>query len=902
MRNRVMPFDRESVAGPPHLAESVPHSIVASNLTHRVVPEAPALGTSLPFFGDRYRVEREIGRGGMATVYLCFDTKIERNVAIKLLHPDLAAAVGGERFHREIKITTGLQHPNILPAYDSGEADGSLYYVMPFVEGESLRDRITRERQLPVQDALNITTEIASALQYAHSQNIVHRDIKPENILLESGRAVLADFGIARAVTSVADVEQLTQTGMSLGTPTYMSPEQALGEKHIDGRSDQYSLACVLYEMLAGYPPFMANTMQALVAKHLGEPVPMITTVRPAVPDELEDVIMRALEKVPADRFTSMQEFSESLALVAGTTGTWARRSGRHTQSRLTPLRATRTSNRIYAQSGALTRKRLAIAAAATMVLGAGIGTAWYLTKGPDEGNIRQMGAAISGFEPRRVAIPYFRDVSATKQFGEIASGLTEGLIDELSEVRDLEVIQRSAISAYREESVGSDVIASAFKAGWVIEGSVDDDGANVRVTANLVDGAGAGVVYTQTFREPAANVLAIRDSLLDNLASELLRRIGIQFNLSNRRREATSSDAWLLVQQADRFRRDGELAGRHREIAEMTSAMNIADSLLAAAEALDRNWMEPVIHRALIAYARGRLTPMPSQKLALYRESIAHADRAIQRGISPQVAGAFEYRGASLFYLVYEHLLSDPREADAAYVRALEDLQQATKLGPRRTSAWMTLSTAYAHKPDFASSKIAALEAYRSDPFHLQMAAILDRLYRTSYITETFHDAEQYCSEGRRRFPANPRFVECWLWTQTFPASMRPTPSIDTVWMLADSIVKLASPAQREFMRREAHIVAGIVLGRLGMADSARRVLDAVKETPREADPENELLYYNAYARLTLGDRKTAIELLKTYLTRNPEHREGWGKDSAWWWRELKDDPEFQRLIATGS
>src|SRR2546423_4751959 len=199
----------------------------------------PPVTSASPSFGERYRVERELGRGGMATVYLCTDTKFDRLVAIKLLNPELAAAVGAERFHREIKIATGLTHPNILPAHDSGEANGSLYYVMPFVEGESLRDRLTRERQLSVQTAVSVTCEIASALQYAHSRGIIHRDIKPENVLLESEHAVLADFGIARAVTSVADVEALTQTGMALGTPSYMSPEQAMGEKHLDGRSDQ---------------------------------------------------------------------------------------------------------------------------------------------------------------------------------------------------------------------------------------------------------------------------------------------------------------------------------------------------------------------------------------------------------------------------------------------------------------------------------------------------------------------------------------------------------------------------------------------------------------------------------------------------------------------------------------
>src|SRR5688500_16114722 len=441
---------------------------VSSQVVAAVTPAVSAPGTSLPSFGDRYRVERELGRGGMATVYLCLDTKIEKKVAVKLLHPDLAAAVGGERFHREIKIATGLTHANILPAYDSGEAEGSLYYVMPFVEGESLRDRIVRERQMSVGDAVRITSEIASALHYAHTQNIVHRDIKPENILLEADRALLADFGIARAVTAVADAEHLTQTGMSLGTPAYMSPEQALGERHIDGRSDQYSLACVLYEMLAGYPPFQANTMQALVAKHLGEQVPMITTVRPAVPDELEDVIMRALEKVPADRFATVQEFSESLAMVAGSTGTWARRSGRHTQSRLTPIRATRTSNRIYAKPGVFTPTRIAIAAVATVVIAGGIGTALYVRNSDANGQVQQMGAVAAGFEPRRVAIQYFRDVSATQQLGLIASGLTDGLIDRLMEVQELDIVSKCAMSAYQGEEVSRDAIARLFRAAWL--------------------------------------------------------------------------------------------------------------------------------------------------------------------------------------------------------------------------------------------------------------------------------------------------------------------------------------------------------------------------------------------------------------------------------------------------
>ncbi|MDH5548986.1 MAG: serine/threonine protein kinase, partial [Gemmatimonadota bacterium] len=225
---------------------------------------------------DRYTMEREIGSGGMATVYLAEDLRHDRPVALKVLKPELAAALGPDRFLREIKTTAQLRHPHILPLLDSGDADGTLFYVMPYVEGESLRDRLNREKQLPVEDALRIAREVADALSYAHSHDVLHRDIKPENILLESGHAVVADFGIARALTA-AGGEKLTQTGIAVGTPAYMSPEQSAGEPAIDGRSDLYALGCVLYEMLAGEPPFTGPTAQAIIAKRLAEPPPRVS-------------------------------------------------------------------------------------------------------------------------------------------------------------------------------------------------------------------------------------------------------------------------------------------------------------------------------------------------------------------------------------------------------------------------------------------------------------------------------------------------------------------------------------------------------------------------------------------------------------------------------------------------
>ena len=260
----------------------------------------------------RYTVDREIGAGGMATVYLARDIKHDRNVALKVLLPELGAILGVERFQAEIKVTANLQHPNLLPLFDSGEADGLLFYVMPYVEGESLRARLDREKQLPVDEAIRIASAVASALDYAHRHEVIHRDLKPENILLHDGQPLVADFGIALAV-SKAGGARITQTGLSLGTPQYMSPEQATGDRVIDARADIYSLGAVTYEMLTGEPPHVGSTSQAIIARVLTEKPRSIRTSRPNVPEHVEAAVERALEKLPADRWATAKEFGEAL-------------------------------------------------------------------------------------------------------------------------------------------------------------------------------------------------------------------------------------------------------------------------------------------------------------------------------------------------------------------------------------------------------------------------------------------------------------------------------------------------------------------------------------------------------------------------------------------------------------
>ena len=334
----------------------------------------------------RYTIEREIGRGGMATVYLARDVRHERQVALKVLDPELGAVLGAERFLAEIKVTANLQHPNLLPLFDSGEADGLLFYVMPYVEGESLRARLDREKQLPVDEAVRYGVAVANALDYAHSHGVIHRDLKPENILLQAGQPVIADFGIALAV-SKAGGARITQTGLSLGTPQYMSPEQATGDRSIDGRTDIYSLAAIVYETLTGEPPHIGNTSQAIIAKLMTEEPRPITTLRRNVPPHVNAAIRHALEKLPADRFATAREFAAALAAPGTmTAGDLAAGSGAAATAGAGSSRAAPTSR----------WRRLAIPLLAGIALVSLALAGWSLSRGGPVSRVTRFGIAFS--------------------------------------------------------------------------------------------------------------------------------------------------------------------------------------------------------------------------------------------------------------------------------------------------------------------------------------------------------------------------------------------------------------------------------------------------------------------------------------------------------------------------
>ena len=437
---------------------------------------------------DRYVIERELGAGGMATVYLAQDLKHHRKVAVKVLRPDLAATLGPERFLREIEIAAGLTHPHILPLHDSGEAGGFLYYVMPYVEGESLRDRLTREHQLPVDDALQISREVADALGFAHSYDVVHRDIKPENILLVAGHAVVADFGIARAITA-AGGEQLTATGLAVGTPAYMSPEQASGAHRIDGRSDVYSLGCVLYEMLAGEPPY-TGPPQAVFAKRLSEPVPHVSTLRETIPQRIEQAITKALAKAPADRFSTTAEFIAELSapveLDVGRSASDRRR---------------------------MPRRGIVIGLVGVVTVGV---LATVVVRG-----VRSPGDPAPDLS--RLAV-----LPCTNRMGDpdqdyIPAGVHDELVTALGRIAAVEVKGRSSVLRYRDTAMSPPEIAGELGVGGLVECSVfrvSDD--SVRVTAALRDGPRDRQLWSDTYQRGAAEVFLLGSDVARGVAEAL--------------------------------------------------------------------------------------------------------------------------------------------------------------------------------------------------------------------------------------------------------------------------------------------------------------------------------------------------------------------------------------------
>jgi eukaryotic-like serine/threonine-protein kinase len=567
---------------------------------------------------DRYRLERQLGQGGMATVYLAEDLKHRRKVAVKVLRPELAGILGPERFLREIATTANLHHPHILDLYDSGQApdrDGTLlYYVMPRVEGESLRDRLAREKQLPVEEALQIAREVADALGYAHSRQIVHRDIKPENILLESGHALVADFGIARALSSATSTDvALTDTGFAVGTSAYMSPEQATADRNLDQRSDIYSLGCVLFEMLAGQPPFTGATPGVIAHQLMTTTAPPVTQFRPAVPAGVTAAVARALAKDPADRFSSTREFAKALQAGPANSG------------------AVATDGRRAARWGV-----------APFILGAFLLAGWLV--------VRSRGGRPGGSSlepPRSIAVLPFRNLRGDTADDYFTDGVTEEILHALTQIPDLRVAART--SAFQFKGTTPDVreVGDRLGVAAVLEGSIQREGDAVRITTQLTDTRTGFQIWSGKFDRRLSDLFAIEDEISRALADTLKVSLGLVSRPPGTPPSVQSHDLYLrglslLAQRGPALR---------QAIADFTSAL-AGDSSFAPA------W-------AGLATAYELL---PAYYLSSYPEALPLAERAARRAIAldSTLGPAHAVLGS-----VYRDRLQWA-EADRAYERAL--------------------------------------------------------------------------------------------------------------------------------------------------------------------------------------------------------------------------------------
>jgi len=617
------------------------------------------LGQLAAALGDRYRLERELGQGGMAVVFLAEDLKHRRRVAIKLLKPELSAVLGSERFVREIAIAATLQHPHILPLYDSGQAGGLFYYVMPFVEGESLRQRLAREQQLPLDAALQITREVGSALQHAHEHGVIHRDIKPENIMLSGGHAVVADFGIARALDA-ASAEQLTRSGMVVGTPQYMSPEQA-GGAAVDGRTDQYSLACTLYEMLIGQPPFTGPSALAVIARHSVDPVPSLRVVRQTVPQAVEGAIIQAMAKVPADRFASIQRFLDALqspgiASLPQTVSPWP-------------------------------RSRLVMT-----TLGAGVlvvVVAWWAVAG------RTARRTPPGSRPiRAVAVLPFQDLAGSSDGAYLGEGMTEGLIADLAQIGSLKVISGSSGSVAQGTARSLADLARELGIEAVVKGSIRRAGDTIRVNVRLLHVPDSTPVFTGDYQG--------RLGQLPDLQREITVAITGSINAELKGDERSRLDA---RREVDQRAYEAYLRGRfHLERRELERARTMFEQ----AGRIAPDWAPPLVGLA------NYYTALPFFSDVAPAEVLPKARAALVQALALDETLAEAHAATGYIRAYYEW---DWRAAEQEFRRALE-------LRPNYTDAYFSYSRFLASRRRLDEAIAQLDRAVELDPLSLSLQA----------------------------------------------------------------------------------------------------------------------------------------------------------------------------------
>ncbi len=871
-----------------------------------------------------YDVIRHLGHGGMATVYLATDTRTGEQVAVKVLEPDLAGSVGHDRFLREIRIASTLQHPGILTVQDSGNANGMLYYVMKYVDGESLRDRMDRELQMPIDEVIRIVTEVATALHVAHAQGFIHRDIKPDNIMLADGRALLMDFGISRAIDQ-AGTERLTETGLAVGTPAYMSPEQWAGGERVDGRADLYALGCVTYEMLIGEPPFNGPTAQVILARHLSAEVPSLRLARATIDPAIEVAVQRAMAKVPSDRFSTAEEFAQALALRAPVgSGSDARRVTTDPQ-RATAARSVVVSSPWYRRTAPV------IAFVAVLVLAFG-GVVAKTFIGGDRAADRS----------RLVVLP-FRNVGAAED-EYFADGVTEEITARLSSVASIGVIARTSAMQYRNSDKSVEQIGEELGVGHLIEGSV-------RWDRSAVGKPGVKI---------AIRLIRVSDGTqmwATDLIVELSKVFDVQAMVAERVIEAL--DRVLIAPE------------RARLVARPTEDMTAYDFYLRGNAYYNKSWERADVDSAIAMYEKAttqdsafalawaqlgkthawkhRLSfDETPERLALARAAIAQAKK-----FGPDLAETHIAQGLYLYWGEWKYeeavtslsraraiqpsnawvylQLGNIRRRQGQWVQAVKEYEKAAEFDPRFHIVWFNIGHLKMHVRQFDEAgtyldRALTLQPTFLDAYLLRQGLILARTGDRA-LARLAHDSSLKVVPAERwRLLSGP-----WL-----------TGAMRTLYPSAAERLTLIRPGSYGLDSSLALLARAEALTELGAAaaakattDSARRALrahvarspsvawvtaalavaealagnkgEAIALVKRAESLQNDALdgptwvIVEARVQLLVGNRSEAMDAIELAL-RIPSPLSEASLDLNPTWDPLRDDPRFKQIRAKGS
>jgi serine/threonine-protein kinase len=878
--------------------------------------------------GTGYTLERELGRGGMATVFLARDLKHDRPVALKVLHPELASSLGPERFLREIHLAARLQHPHILTVLDSGEAAGRLWFTMPYVEGESLRDRLRRERQLPVEDGIRIAREAAQALQYAHDHGVIHRDLKPENLLLtRDGNTLVADFGIARGLGGSGD-ERLTETGLAVGTPAYMSPEQAAGDRGLDARTDVYSLAAVLYEMLAGQPPFVGATTQALMVKRLTEPPPSVRAVRPNVPEAADQAIRKGLSPVAADRFGTMAQFGAALE-------TAGRRDGGTAGGALdtTAVAAAPASRPAVPPS-----RRPAVPIAATalvlgILIGLGVLFAWSRNHG---------GGPAGG--SRVIAVLPFENLgdSADAYF---ADGVADEVRTKLAQVAGLEVIARGSVVEYRGTAKRPTDVARELGANYLLTGTVRWEKAagaasRVRVTPELVEvrvGQTARTRWGEQFDAALTNVFQVQAEIATKVADALNVALAdsVRAELVERPTASLEAyDAFLKGEAATSGMSRTDPSSLGRGLPHYQRAVELDPKFVPAWAQLSRVYsifysdLAPTSESA----EQARRAVEQARRLGPNRPEAIFAEGLYQRVVQKDPARALEtfQAGLSLAPSNVDLIggIASIEQSRGNWEQAVSHLRRAAALNPRSTGVARRLAYALLslrRYPEAEASQARALAIAPTDLNIIHQSAVLalaqgdragaERIARNpppgvkpieqAYFFARFEELGWLLDQDQQRevLTLGPDAFDDdrapWATVLSLLYTMRGQPALARTY--ADSArIAYEQHIAAEPNDPQQHAFLGVALAFLGRKDAAIRAATRATElAPIAKDgfigPYVQMLL--ARVHMMVGNHDEAVELMKEPVSVPNNMSKAWLRVDPTW-DPLRRHPGFQRLV----